>query len=179
MTLFAELFTSFFLVAFVSFGGASAVIPELYRIAVTEHGWMDARTFTELFAIAQAAPGPNVLIVTLIGQHVADWQGALLATLGMCLPMSLLVGLLFRHWDRLQHWRGRTAIQLGVAPLAVGLVLASGVLIAGSASPGWMGWTGWMGFGLVLLTMVANLKTRLHPLWLILLGALLGLFGLV
>lgn len=132
---------------------------------------MAARTFTELFAIAQAAPGPNVLIVTLIGQHVAGWAGALAATLGMCLPMSLLVGWLFRHWDKLQHWRGRAAIQLGVAPLAVGLVLASGFLIAGSVE------ASWLGIGLVLVTIYLNLKTKLHPLWLILLGALLGLAG--
>lgn len=173
MSVLIELFVSFFLIAFVSFGGATAVIPELYRIAVTEHGWMNAQTFTELFAIAQAAPGPNVLIVTLIGQHVADWPGALAATLGMCLPMSLLVGLLFKHWDRLQHWRGRAAIQLGVAPLAVGLVLASGTLIARSAEPGWVG------VALVALTVGLNLRTRLHPLWLILLGALLGITGIV
>lgn len=173
MSLLLELFVSFFLVAFVSFGGATAVIPELYRIAVTEHGWMDARTFTELFAIAQAAPGPNVLIVTLIGQHVEGWQGALAATVGMCLPMSLVVGLLFKHWDRLQHWRGRAAIQLGVAPLAVGLVLASGTLIARSAGPGWAG------MALVALTVWINLRTSLHPLWLILLGALFGFAGLV
>ncbi|MGV0998386.1 MAG: chromate transporter [Fluviibacter sp.] len=171
MSLLLELFLSFFFIAFVSFGGASAVIPELYRIAVTEHAWMAARTFTELFAIAQAAPGPNVLIVTLIGQHVAGWAGALAATLGMCLPMSLLVGWLFRHWDKLQHWRGRAAIQLGVAPLAVGLVLASGFLIAGSVE------ASWLGIGLVLVTIYLNLKTKLHPLWLILLGALLGLAG--
>lgn len=173
MSLLVDLFVSFFLVAFVSFGGATAVIPELYRIAVTEHGWMTAQTFTELFAVAQAAPGPNVLIVTLIGQHVDGWQGALAATIGMCLPMSLLVGLLFKHWDRLQHWRGRAAIQLGVAPLAVGLVLASGVLIARSTAPGWAG------IGLVALTVWLSLRTQLHPLWLILLGALLGLAGLV
>lgn len=173
MSLLFDLFISFFLVAFVSFGGASAVIPELYRIAVTEHGWMTAQTFTDLFAIAQAAPGPNVLIVTLIGQHVDGWQGAVFATLGMCLPMSLVVGLLFKHWDRLQHWRGRAAIQLGVAPLAVGLVLASGVLIARSAEPGWGG------MALVVLTVWLSLRTRLHPLWLILLGALCGLTGLV
>lgn len=173
MPILIELFVSFFLVAFVSFGGASAVIPELYRIAVTEHGWMDARTFTELFAIAQAAPGPNVLIVTLIGQHVDGWQGALLATLGMCLPMSLLVGLLFKHWDKLQHWRGRAAIQIGVAPMAVGLVLASGTLIARSAEPGLIGLL------LLVFTVIINLKTKLHPLWLILFGALLGGFGCV
>lgn len=172
MPILIELFMSFFLVAFVSFGGASAVIPELYRIAVTEHGWMSAQTFTELFAIAQAAPGPNVLIVTLIGQHVEGWQGALLATLGMCLPMSLLVGLLFKHWDKLQHWRGRTAIQLGVAPLAVGLVLASGTLIARSAQPGWLG------IALVGATVWFNLRTKMHPLWLIVLGAIFGLAGL-
>ena len=173
MSVLIELFVSFFLIAFVSFGGATAVIPELYRIAVTEHGWMNAQTFTELFAIAQAAPGPNVLIVTLIGQHTAGWQGAVAATVGMCLPMSLLVGLLFKHWDRLQHWRGRTALQLGVAPLAVGLVLASGTLIARSAEPGWVG------VALVALTVGLNLRTRLHPLWLILLGALLGVAGAV
>ena len=173
MSVLIELFVSFFLIAFVSFGGATAVIPELYRIAVTEHGWMNAQTFTELFAIAQAAPGPNVLIVTLIGQHVAGWPGALAATLGMCLPMSLLVGLLFKHWDRLQHWRGRAAIQLGVAPLAVGLVLASGTLIARSADPGWMGVV------LVAVTIGLSLRTKLHPLWLILLGALLGITGIV
>lgn len=172
MSLLIELFVSFFLVAFVSFGGATAIIPELYRIAVTEHGWMDAQTFTELFAIAQAAPGPNVLIVTLIGQHVNGWQGALAATLGMCLPMSLVVGLLFKHWDRLQHWRGRKAIQLGVAPLAVGLVLASGALIVHSAAPGWAG------LSLVALTVWLSLRTKIHPLWLILLGALYGLMGL-
>ena len=173
MPILIELFVSFFLLAFVSFGGATAVIPELYRIAVTEHGWMDARTFTELFAIAQAAPGPNVLIVTLIGQHVAGWLGAVLATLGMCLPMSLLVGLLFKHWDKLQHWRGRAAIQIGVAPMAVGLVLASGTLIARSAEPSIIG------LMLLVVTVMVNLRTKLHPLWLILLGGVLGLSGLV
>ena len=173
MSVLIELFVSFFLVAFVSFGGATAVIPELYRIAVTEHGWMDAQTFTELFAIAQAAPGPNVLIVTLIGQHTAGWPGAVAATMGMCLPMSLLVGLLFKHWDRLQHWRGRTALQLGVAPLAVGLVLASGTLITRSTGPGWMG------LALVMVTIWLSLRTKLHPLWLILIGALLGVAGIV
>ena len=173
MSLLLELFTSFFFMAFVSFGGATAVIPELYRIAVTEHGWMSAQTFTDLFAIAQAAPGPNVLIVTLIGQHVAGWPGALAATVGMCLPMSLFVGFLFKHWDRLQHWRGRAAIQLGVAPMAVGLVLASGVLIVRSAE------AGWLSLLLVAATVVLNLRTRLHPLWLILLGAIAGFAGIV
>ena len=173
VSLLLELFASFFLLSFVSFGGATAVIPELYRIAVAEHGWMTAQTFTDLFAIAQAAPGPNVLIVTLIGQHVAGWPGALAATLGMCLPMSLLVGLLFKHWDRLQHWRGRAAIQLGVAPMAVGLVLASGVLIVRSAE------AGWASLLLVAVIVALNLRTRVHPLWLILLGAILGVTGLV
>lgn len=172
MSLLIDLFISFFLVAFVSFGGATAVIPEIYRIVVTEHAWMTAQTFTELFAIAQAAPGPNVLIVTLIGQYVAGWPGALATTLAMCLPMSMLVGILFKHWDRLQHWRGRAAIQLGVAPLAVGLVLASGVLIARSATPGWSG------IVLVIVTVWFSLRTQLHPLWLILLGALFGLMEL-
>ena len=173
MTILLELFASFFLVAFVSFGGASAVIPELYRIAVTEHSWMDARTFTELFAIAQAAPGPNVLIVTLIGQHVDGWQGAFFATLGMCLPMSILIYLLIDRWESFAGKRWQKAISIGVAPLAVGLIFSGATLIAQAAQFGWGAWL------LVGTTLIANLRYKLHPLWYIAIGAGLGALGLI
>ena len=90
-----ELFLEFALLSFVAFGGATALLPELYRVVVEQHHWMDATTFAHMYAIAQAAPGPNVLVVTLIGWQVAGLAGALVATLAMCLPMSVVVYLLF------------------------------------------------------------------------------------
>ena len=124
-------------------------------------------------AIAQAAPGPNVLVVTLIGWEIAGLAGALAATLAMCLPMSVLIYLLIDRWEGFAGRRWQKAISLGVAPLAVGLVFSGATLIARSAD---LGWAAWM---LVALTLLANLRTRWHPLWFIAVGAALGLLGLV
>lgn len=171
MSLLLDLFIQFSLLAFVAFGGATALLPELHRLVVEQRHWMDETTFTQLFALAQAAPGPNVLVVTLIGWKVAGLPGALVSTLALCLPMSIAVYLLFRHWDKLKGNPWRTAIQTGVAPLAVGLVCASGLLIVGNAGAGWR--------GLVLAGISATLAGRIHPLLLIALGAGLGAAGLV
>lgn len=169
MTVLAELFGEFFLLAFVAFGGATALLPEMQRVVVEKHQWMDAATFAHLYAIAQAAPGPNVLVVTLIGWELAGVAGAFAATLAICLPMSVLVFLLFRHWDSFRDKPWQQAIQLGVAPLAVGLIGAGASLIGVSANLGWPGWA------LVGLAFGLHLGMRhLHPLWLIGAGALLG-----
>lgn len=173
MPVLLDLFLQFFLLAFVAFGGASALLPELHRVVVENRHWLDDTTFTQLFAIAQAAPGPNVLVVTLIGWEVAGVGGALAATLGMCLPMSLLIFLLFGHWERFRDAPWRQAIQLGVAPLAVGLVASSAFLIARTTSPNLIGWL------LVLSVILLQLHTRIHPLWLIAGGAMCGVLGLV
>jgi hypothetical protein len=89
MSVVGELFLEFALLSFVAFGGATALLPEMHRVVVDNHHWLDDTTFTHLYAIAQAAPGPNVLVVTLIGWEVAGLAGALAATLAMCLPMSV------------------------------------------------------------------------------------------
>ena len=169
----ASLFFEFVLLSFVAFGGATALLPEMHRVVVEHHQWLDDTTFTHLYAIAQAAPGPNVLVVTLIGWKVAGLAGALAATLAMCLPMSILIYLLIDRWESFAGRRWQKAISLGVAPLAVGLVFSGATLIAQAAGLGLAAWA------LLLLTVVVNLKTRTHPLWLIGLGALLGLLELV
>ncbi|MDP3440037.1 MAG: chromate transporter, partial [Azonexus sp.] len=130
-------------------------------------------TFTHLYAIAQAAPGPNVLVVTLIGWKVAGLPGALAATLAMCLPMSIAIYLLYDRWESFAGQRWQRAIQLGVAPLAVGLIFSGAALIAQSVG------LGWAASALVVLTVVINLRTKLHPLWLIALGGMLGLLELI
>lgn len=173
MNLVFELFREFAILSFVAFGGATALLPEMHRVVVDEHQWLDDTTFTHLYAIAQAAPGPNVLVVTLIGWKVAGLAGALAATLAMCLPMSVLIYLLIDRWESFAGKRWQKAVSLGVAPLAVGLVFSGATLIAQSAGLGLAAW------GLLAATVVANLKTKLHPLWFIGAGALLGLLGLV
>jgi chromate transporter len=168
-----ELFLEFALLSFVAFGGATALLPEMHRVVVDHHQWLDDRTFTHLYAIAQAAPGPNVLVVTLIGWKVAGLAGALAATLAMCLPMSIVIYLLIDRWEALAGARWQKAISLGVAPLAVGLIFSGATLIAQAAAFGWAAW------GLVAATVVANGRSKLHPLWLIAVGATLGLLGVV
>ncbi len=173
MPLLADLFLQFALLFCVAFGGATALLPEMQRLVVEERHWLDQATFIHLYAIAQAAPGPNGLVVTLIGWEVAGLAGALVATLAMSLPMSVVIFLLFRHWERFRGQRWRQALQLGVAPLAVGLVFSSAALIGSGAGLGWGGWL------IAAATVAGNLRAGCHPLWFIAAGAVAGVAGLV
>ena len=173
LALLADLFSQCALLAMVAFGGVTALLPELHRLVVERRQWMDDVTFAQLFAIAQAAPGPNLLFISLIGWQVAGVAGALAATLGMCLPMSVLIFFLYRHWERFKDAPWRAAVQTGVAPLAVGLVCASGWFIGAS-----VGWAPGV-LGAAALTVVLMLKRDWHPLWYIGAGALAGALGLI
>lgn len=168
-----QLFLEFALLSGVAFGGATALLPEMHRVVVENHHWLDNTTFTHLYAIAQAAPGPNVLVVTLIGWEIAGLAGALAATTAMCLPMSVLIYLLIDRWESFAGKRWQKAISIGVSPLAVGLIFSGATLIAQAAAFGWAAWL------LVAATLLANLRLKLHPLWFIAVGAGLGLLGLV
>ncbi len=173
MSTVVELFAEFVVLSFVAFGGATALLPEMHRVVVDQHHWLDSATFTHLYAIAQAAPGPNVLVVTLIGWQVAGLAGALAATLAMCLPMSVLIYLLIDRWERFAGRRWQRAISLGVAPLAVGLVFSGATLIAQSVG------LGGAALGVLAGTALAAARTRWHPLWFIAAGAALGACGLL
>jgi len=174
MSAVIELFLEFGLLSFVAFGGATALLPEMHRVVVENHHWLNDTTFTHLYAIAQAAPGPNVLVVTLIGWEVAGFFGALAATLAMCLPMSVLIYLLIDRWESFSGKRWQKAVSHGVAPLAVGLIFSGASLIGLSAGFGVGGWA------TIALVLAISLRWRgLHPLWLIAAGAAAGLAGLI
>ncbi|MGR2682075.1 chromate transporter [Chromobacterium haemolyticum] len=162
----------FSLLSLVAVGGANVLIPELQRL-VMEQGWMSGREFAALFAIAQAAPGPNVLVVCLIGWQVAGVPGALVSMVGICGPSSVLSFYVARWWQRYQQAPLTRAIQRGLAPLTIGLVAASACLLsqAANASVG-----AWLLCGAVAL---AAWRTTLNPLWLLSAGALLGGLGLL
>ena len=121
------------LLSFIAIGGANAIIPEMHRQAVDVHDWMTSGRFTDLFAIAQASPGPNILIVTLIGWDVAGFAGALTTTLAMIVPTSIVAFYVGRIWHRFRQARWRIAIQAGVTPVTIGLVAASAYVLSRAA----------------------------------------------
>jgi len=163
----------FFGLSLMAFGGANAVVPELHRQVVDVHHWMSGREFAGLFAIAQAAPGPNVMIVTLVGWRVAGLAGALVATIAMCAPSCLLAIGAARVWDRYRETPLRAAIAAGLSPVTVGLVGASAYLLIRAADAS-------MRLALVTAaTAVVAYFTRLNPLWCLAAAAALGLTGLV
>src|SRR5262245_27151666 len=112
----------FTVMSLLALGGANAVVPEIYRQMVELRGFMTEGQFSDMFAISQAAPGPNVMIVTLVGYHVAGFGGAIVATLAMCGPTAVLAAYLSQTWDRFRTKPWRIAVQGGLVPVSVGLV---------------------------------------------------------
>src|SRR5579859_6693197 len=164
---------TFGLMSLFAVGGANAAIPEMQRIAVEVNHWMTDRQFADVYAISQLSPGPNVLIVTLIGYAVAGFGGALAATLAMCVPTATLAYCVSRLLGRSSRSRWPSIIQTALVPLSIGLMAASALIVAQAADRNWAA---------VLLTLaVAALAytTRLNPLWLLLAGGVLGFAGVI
>jgi chromate transporter len=165
------LFGHFALLSLFAVGGANAAIPEMHRIAVEVMGWMSDRQFADNFAIAQLSPGPNVIVVTLIGYHVAGLAGAALATIGMCGPTCAMAFFVARFWDRFKEARWRIAIQAGLVPVSLGLIAASAFVLARAADHS-------VYAGLITaVTAAVAYATKINPLWIFLLAGLLGLSG--
>jgi chromate transporter len=154
-------------------GGANAIMPDIHRQVVVDRAWMSEAQFVDAFTLSQVVPGPNLLVVSLIGWHVAGLPGAIGALLAVAGPSSLLTLLVARSLGhpQLNLWRQR--LQGGLAPMTVGLVLATGVLLARGAahSP--------VAVGLTVVSALVVLRTSVHPLLLMAAGAILGLAGLV
>lgn len=175
MPTLGELILHFALLSLLAFGGGNATLPEMQRLVVAQYHWMSAATFSELFAVAQAAPGPNVLVVSLIGLQLAGIPGFFAVTAAFCLPSSLLMYGFARWWHGVGDAPWRIAVQGAVGPVAVGLVLSSGWLMAATAAgPGQ-----YLPLLLVAVTVILVLALRWNPLWWIAAGALLGLGGVV
>ena len=168
-----DLFIQLSLLSLISFGGITAMLPELHRLFVEQRQWMDETTFAHMFAIAQSAPGPNLLVVSLLGWKVAGIAGGVTATLAVTLPMSTAIYIIHRHWERFRDTAWRQAIQTGIEPLAIGLVCASGWLISASAG------FGWRGVALCFICTGLIYARRWHPLWYITFGAFAGIMGWV
>lgn len=168
-----QLAADFSVLSLIAVGGAITVLPEMHRSVVDVHGWMSAAQFAELFALAQASPGPNILVVSLIGWKVAGVAGAVVATGAMCGPSCVLAFAVSRIWQRFRGSRWRAAVEDGLVPVTVGLMLAGGYLITLSAD------ASIAAFAITAVTAGAMLATRIHPLWFFTAAGMMGLVGWV
>jgi len=166
-----ELALRFGVLSLIAVGGATTVVPEMHRWLVESTSWVSDREFAQLYAIAQAAPGPNVLIVTLLGWKLAGLAGAVVATLAICAPSGLLTYGMAHVWHRCRAARWRIAVQAGMAPLTVGLILATGYILARAAD------SGWAAVAVTAATALVVLTTRVNPLWLLGAAGAVGAFG--
>ena len=167
------LFLHFLLWSFLAIGGTPTVLPDMHRYVVEVHHWMSSAQFATLYALAQVAPGPNVMYIPLIGWQVAGWAGVAATTLPLLVPAGTLT-LLVGHLDARhpQAALGR-ALRRGLTPITLGLMLASGWILMRAVNHDWRGYL------LTLLTVGLVLRTPWNPLWLIAAGALVGMAGLV
>ncbi|UHM92940.1 MULTISPECIES: chromate transporter [Rahnella] len=153
----------------MAFGGGNTILPEMQRAVVDVHHWMSAQEFSALFALAQAAPGPNMMIVPLIGWQVAGWSGLLVSSLAKFGPSSIITLIVMGGWKRYKDRPWRQTIQRGLVPVTVGLVVSSGLLIAKASA------TTLTLAGVIALCTLLALNKRIHPLWVLAVGAVLGL----
>lgn len=168
-----ELTLYFALLSLMAIGGANAVIPDMHRQFVELRGWMSGTEFVETVALAQAAPGPNVLLVSLLGWKLYGFAGAVVATVAVTLPSSLLVYGFAHLWRQFVHTRWQAIIRDALAPLTIGLVLSSGYVLARTADQSWMA------RAITGVTVVAVLTTKIHPLWLLGAAGVIGFIGFV
>ena len=168
-----SLFWHFLLLSLLAVGGAISTVPEMHRYVVGQQGWLSDAQFTNCVALAQAAPGPNVLFVAVIGLNVGGLVGVVAAMSGTLLPSTTLALAASRWGDRRRDSIAVRAFTAGMAPLTIGLLLSSGWILLEPTR------TQWAAVPLVAATLVVMLRTRLSPLWVLAAGAVVGAAGWV
>lgn len=186
------LFQHFLSLSLLAVGGAIITAPDMHRYLVDENQWLTEQQFSSSIALAQSAPGPNVLFVGLMGWNVGlnagaglggGWfsvvlsgLGLVLSLLGMMLPSSVLTYTTTRWAHKHRDKLGVKAFKLGMAPVVIALLVSTGWLLTASHNQPARDWPVWL---LTLLAMGLVWRTRIHLLWLIGAGGLLGAIGLV
>jgi chromate transporter len=171
------LFGHFLTLSLLAVGGAITTAPDMHRFVVDEHHWLSDAQFSASIAIAQAAPGPNVLFVAVIGWNVGGWLGALATMSGTLLPSTALALYANRWGTKRREMRGLRAFTTGLTPLTIGLLVATGWLLA---QPYVVGGTHRLeALALIAFCIVVMTRTRLSPMWLVGVGAVIGGMGWV
>ncbi|HZW21513.1 chromate transporter [Noviherbaspirillum sp.] len=179
-----QLFVQYLSLSLLSVGGAITTAPEMHRYLVDETRWLTEQQFNASIAIAQAAPGPNILFVALMGWHVGINTGSLLMGLfgvmvtmvGIMLPSTTLTYLAAQWGHRNRNLRGVRAFKQGMGPIVIALLVATGWVLTSAHNDAARDWPLWL---LTAVSAIIIWRTRLHLLWMLGAGAVLGWFGLV
>jgi chromate transporter len=151
-------------------GGGVSAFPEMKTLTVDVYHWLTFSQLIHFYSVGQLAPGPNMMMIAAIGEWVSGSPGALLAVIAFFLPTALITFWTGRLWHRLEGWPWRDAIQRGLAPVSIGLLLSGSLTVAKGAVTGWLtALVAVAAFGLLL-------RTRINPALLILGSGLIGLF---
>ncbi len=170
------LFQHFVLMSLLAIGGAIGTVPDMQRFIVGERGWLSEHEFTSSVALAQAAPGPNLLFVAVLGWNIAGAAGVLVTMVGMLLPSTTLTLAASRFARERRGTRGVRAFSAGMAPITVGLLFATGYVLA---EPYLHNPAHRIGASLLMAaTVLAMTRSKISPMWLMGAGALAGAFGL-
>ena len=167
-----SLFVHFCLLSFFAVGGALAMVADMHRFLVIEQHLMTSQQFANAVALAQIAPGPNILFVTLLGLQAAGAWGAVATSVGIMLPSSLITFYAHRLRNRYVEHPLTQSLKLGLAPIAIGLVTSTGIVLAKTADANWL-----MAF-LTVATVLSVAKTKVNPMWLFAIGAMIGIVGI-
>jgi len=179
-----NLFGHYLLLSMMSLGGAISTTSEMHRFLVEQHGWLTQAQFNDSIALAQAAPGPNVLFVALMGWHVGINAGSTAAALlgvattmtGILLPSTIFTYQVAQWGHRNRELRTVRAFKQGMAPVVIALLLSTAWILASSAGGSGAPWHLWL---LALASCLVIWRTKVHLLWVLGAGALLGALGLV
>lgn len=179
-----QLFLQYLSLSLLSVGGAITTAPEMHRYLVDETRWLSESQFTASIAVAQAAPGPNILFVALMGWHVGlntgslamALFGAMVTMLGIMLPSTTLTYLAAQWGHRNRNLRSVRAFKQGMAPVVIALLVATGWVLTSAHDDVARDWPLWL---LTAVSAIVIWRTRLHLLWMLGAGAVLGWFGVV
>ncbi len=171
----------FGMLSLLSIGGGNVVLPEMHMRAVNGYHWLTNSQFADVFSISQAAPGPSILIVTLVGYgaglHAAGVPGAILgglvATVAMILPAASVVYAVTLFWQKAQEAKWRIAVERGFAPLTVGLILATSLVMSRAADHDWRAYL------LTAVCTVVFVRSKVNPLYVVAGAGVLGYLGVV
>jgi chromate transporter len=163
-------------------GGGMAAYPEMEDLTVRVHHWLTQDQLVHFYSLGQMAPGPNMNMVAAIGEHVAGITGALVVVLAFYLPTGVFALVIGRLWTKLANWPWRTSIQNGLAPTALGLMLAGLITFGktairlGHAPIAFGVGINWIAVAMAIFVLVMMLRTKINPALLVLACGVIGVF---
>ncbi len=181
LSTYIQLIGLFGMLSLLSIGGGNVVLPEMHINAVNGRHWLTDNQFADLFSISQTAPGPSILIVGMVGYAaglpvggvLGGIIGGVVATIAMVFPAASLVYAITLFWQKAGESKWRIAVEKGFAPLTVGLILASSLVMSRAADHDWRAYL------LTALCTLIFVRTRLNPLLVVAVAGVIGYFGIV